>query len=246
MSQSSSATVVPAGSAALAAKQQRLAHLESDLLKFEVAKIATGAILREIQRRGPVPGRRGLRVPRLRRLRLLLLRPLGHRGARGGPPHRGRRHRAAAGGRRGRPPERPPQPLAGARVVRPDQRHGRGDGRADLAEGAHRQPGPQDQPRRPDHGRVPEGVRHQGADRRRQGAPPGHLPRPPRLQEHRRPDARPRPGQPALHLGACGAGLAPGGPGGERGGALLPAQPAGAAPASGGRRDRAGPDSPRT
>ena len=48
MSQSSS-TVVPAGSAALAAKQQRLADLESDLLKFEVAKIATGAILREIR-----------------------------------------------------------------------------------------------------------------------------------------------------------------------------------------------------
>ena len=50
MSQSSSAaTVVPAGSAALAAKQQRLSDLESDLVKFEAAKIATGAILREIR-----------------------------------------------------------------------------------------------------------------------------------------------------------------------------------------------------
>ena len=50
MSQSSNAaTVVPAGSAALAQKQQRLASLESDLLRFEVAKIATGAILREIR-----------------------------------------------------------------------------------------------------------------------------------------------------------------------------------------------------
>ena len=46
---SSAATVVPAGSAALAAKQQRLSDLESDLLRFEVAKIATGAILREIR-----------------------------------------------------------------------------------------------------------------------------------------------------------------------------------------------------
>ena len=50
MSQSSSAsTVVPAGSAALAAKQQRLSDLESDLVRFELAKIATGAILKEIR-----------------------------------------------------------------------------------------------------------------------------------------------------------------------------------------------------
>ena len=48
-SASSAATVVPAGSAALAAKQQRLATLEGDLLRFEVAKIATGAILKEIR-----------------------------------------------------------------------------------------------------------------------------------------------------------------------------------------------------
>ena len=50
MSQTSSAaTVVPAGSAALAAKQQRLSDLEGDLVRFELAKIATGAILKEIR-----------------------------------------------------------------------------------------------------------------------------------------------------------------------------------------------------
>ena len=46
---SQSATVVPAGSAALAQKQQRLSDLENDLLRFELAKIRTGAILREIR-----------------------------------------------------------------------------------------------------------------------------------------------------------------------------------------------------
>lgn len=49
MSQSASATVVPKGSAALAAKQQQLEALEAQLRTFEMAKIATGGILKEIR-----------------------------------------------------------------------------------------------------------------------------------------------------------------------------------------------------
>ena len=41
--------IATTGSAGLAAQQQRLSDLEQDLMKFEVAKIATGGILREIR-----------------------------------------------------------------------------------------------------------------------------------------------------------------------------------------------------
>jgi len=44
--------IATTGSAGLAAKQQRLADLEGDLMKFELAKIATGGILREIREDG--------------------------------------------------------------------------------------------------------------------------------------------------------------------------------------------------
>lgn len=46
---SQSATIQPKGSAALAQKQQRLANLESDLVRFELAKIEVGGILKEIR-----------------------------------------------------------------------------------------------------------------------------------------------------------------------------------------------------
>jgi hypothetical protein len=49
VSQTSAAQVVPAGSAALAQKQQRLEALENDLRRFELAKIQTGGLLKEIR-----------------------------------------------------------------------------------------------------------------------------------------------------------------------------------------------------
>jgi len=50
MSQSTGTNgIATTGSSALAAKQQRLSDLEGDLMRFELAKIATGGILKEIR-----------------------------------------------------------------------------------------------------------------------------------------------------------------------------------------------------